>query len=351
MFEEEGMAVLSVMPVAVIELMSIPKFLLFIILIILVPKLVFAQKVFSFEGRIDLLKNEFNIVLDLDEKSSIAATARKISETNYQFSVDVKHLKTPLFDLLSKIESSIEIISTDSSSEKIFPGIALKGKVWSRYSLVDYKPIKELSGGFEIKNQRLYLTELSFGNLNCNGFIDLVQPYKLNLSLDLVNVSMSNFLNFWNTNKQYESSGTISGKIRASGTLDNLMLKGSLESRNGSVQKLDYNAISLNIEGIYPDLEITNSTISKSDGVSFTLNGPFDLSDRGHFKKQIKALTIAPLVSHSGSEGEWTIKRLNLEKSGITEIKYRLRKRDVLGAGILASDETDMLGFERTRKF
>ena len=81
--------VLSVMPVAVIELMSIPKFLLFIILIILVPKLVFAQKVFSFEGHIDLLKNEFTIILDLDEKSSVTATAIKISETNYRFLVDI----------------------------------------------------------------------------------------------------------------------------------------------------------------------------------------------------------------------------------------------------------------------
>jgi len=343
--------VFNVAPVTVAELMGIPKFFLFIILIILVPKLVFAEKVFSFEGQIDFLKNEFNIVLDLDEKSSVAATARKISETNYRFLVDIEHLKTPLFDLLSKIESSVEIVSIDKSSEKIFPSMVLKGKVWSQYSLVDYKPVKELSGGFEIKNQRLYLTELSFGNLNCNGFIDLVRPYKLNLSLDLLNVSMSNFLNFWSANKQYESSGTVSGEIKASGTLDNLMLKGSLESRNGFVQKLNYNAISLNIEGIYPNLEIMNSTISKSDGVSFTLDGPFDLSDRGHFKKQIKALTIAPLVSHSESEGEWTIKRLNLEKSGVTEIKYRLRKGDVLGAGTSASDETDMLGFERTRNF
>jgi len=136
------------------ELMNIPKFFFIIILITLVPKFSFAEKVFSFEGQIDLLKNEFNIVLDIDEESSVAATARRISETNYRFLIDVDHLKTPLFDLLSKIESSVEIVSSDNPSGKIFSDMILKGKVWSQYSLVDYKPIKELSGGFEIKDQR-----------------------------------------------------------------------------------------------------------------------------------------------------------------------------------------------------
>lgn len=334
-----------------VEFMNILKFFLLIILVALVPKLSFAEKALSFEGKIDLLKNEFTVVLDLDEKSSIAATARRISETDYRFLVDVEHLKTPLFDLLSKIESSVEVIKEDSISKAMPAGTTFRGKVWSQYSLVDYKPIRELSGGFEIKDRRLYLTELSFGNLNCNGFIDLIRPYKLNLSLDLLNVGMSDFLNFWSAGKKFEASGTVSGKIKASGTLDNLALKGSLESRNGFVKKLDYDSILLNIEGIYPHMRIERSMISKSDGVSFTLNGPFDLSDRANFKKQIKALTIAPLVSGSGSEREWTIKRLDLKKSGVTEIKYRLRKGDVLGIGTSASDESDMFGFERTRKF
>jgi len=204
--------------------MNISKLSFLVILIALVPKLSFAEKVFSFKGQIDLSKNEFTIVLDLDEESSVAATARRISETDYRFLVDIEHLKTPLFDLLSKIESSVEIISNKNSSEKMFVNTVLKGKVWSQYSLINYKPVRELSGSFEIKDQRLYLTELSFGSLNCNGYIDLVQPYKLNLSLNLSDVSMSDFLNFWSTNTRYESSGAVSGEIKASGTLDNLAL-------------------------------------------------------------------------------------------------------------------------------
>jgi len=331
--------------------MNIFRFTILAILIGLTPKFSFAEEIFSFEGQVDLLKNEFNIVLELDEESSVTATAKRISKTGYRFLVDVKHLKTPLFDLLSKIESSVEITNHKGSSEKMFSNTTLKGKIWSQYSLIDYKPVRELSGDFEVRDQRLYLTELSFGGLTCNGYIDLVQPFKLNMSVELMDVGMNDFLNFWSTKTLFESSGTVFGEIKASGTLDNLTLKGSLKSRNGFVQKLDYDVISLNIEGIYPHMQIVRSTVSKSDGVSFTLDGPFNLSDRAHFKKQIKALTIAPLISESGSEREWTIKRLNPGESGMTELKYRLRKGDALGIGISANDEADMFGFEQTRKF
>jgi hypothetical protein len=317
----------------------------------LAPKLSFAEKVFSFEGQIDLLRNEFNIVLDLDKESSVAATATRISETDYRLIVDIEHLKTPLFDLLSNVESSVEVINSTGPSNKTFVNAALKGKIWSQYSLVDYKPVQELSGSFEIKDQRLQLTELSFGNLNCNGYIDLIKPYKLSMSVGLLNVDMSDFLNFWSTDSEYESSGSVSGEIKATGTLDNLALIGTLESRNGFVQKLNYDIISLNVEGFYPHMRITNSSISKSDGVSFTLDGQFDLSDRKNFKRQIKALTIAPLVSNTESESVWTFKRLNPEESGVMEIKYRLRKGDALGIGTSTSDEADMFGFERTRNF
>jgi hypothetical protein len=181
--------------------------------------------------------------------------------------------------------------------------------------------------------------------------MDLLSPYGLDFVFNLNEVDLNDFLNFWSADKEYESSGAVTGVIKASGTLENLALKGSLESYHGFVQKLDYDIISLNIEGIYPHMQIAQSTISKSDGMSFSLDGPFNLSDKENFKKQIKALTLAPLVNDSGSEMEWTIKRLNPEDSGTTELKYRFRKGDALGIGTSADDETDMFGLERTRKF
>jgi len=326
------------------------KIFLLVFLAAFIPKLVFAEKVFFFEGEIDFSKNEFNIVLDLNEGSSVMAKATRMSETNYRLSLDIGHLKTPLFDLLSKIESSVDLVKEKNDGDDLFD-TALQGKIWSQYSLVDYKPINELSGRFEIKDKRLHIRALSVGNLTCEGYFGLTAPYNLDIAVNLLGVDMKDFLNFWGSDKKYESSGDVFGEIKASGSFDHLALKGSLESRDGFVQKLDYNAIVLNIEGIYPFMQIAHSTVSKSDGVSFSLDGPFDLSDKENFKKQIKALTLAPLVSDSGSELEWTIKRLNPEDSGTTEFKYLLKKGDALGTGPSAGDEIDMLGIERSRKF
>ncbi len=331
--------------------MSFFKLFLLAFFIVAMPQLSFAQSVFFFEGQVDLEKNEFNVAVDFGEKSSMTAKAEKISEKDYRVSLDIEHVKTPLFDLLSEIESSVEIVNKINGDHKVFSDATFRGKIWSQYSLVDYKPINELSGRFEIKDKRLHLTALSVGDLKFEGFVDLIPPYNLDMALNLTGVDMYDFLSFWAPGKEYVSSGAIFGEIQASGTLDRLQLKGSLESQRGFVQKLDYDTIVLNIEGVYPYMEIAQSTISKSDGVSFSLDGPFNLSDKDNFKKQIKALTFSPLVNHSESESEWTIKRLNPEDSGMTELKYNFKKGDALGIGPSSGNEIDMLGIERTSKF
>ena len=330
--------------------MKVFKVFLLIFLVVFIPKLSFAEKVFFFKGQIDLSKNEFNIVLDFNEGSSLTAKATRMSEMNYRLSVDIDHLKTPIFDLLSKIESSVDLVKGENGGNSPFD-TTLQGKIWSQYSLVDYKPINELSGRFEVKDKRLHVMALSVGNLTCEGYLDLAVPYNLDVAVNLMGVDMKDFLSFWGAGNDDGSSGDVFGEIKASGSLDHLELKGNLESKDGFVQKLDYNAIVLNIEGIYPLMQISRSTISKSDGVSFSLDGRFDLSDKENFKKQIKALTLAPLVSDSGSELEWTIKRLNPEDSGMTEFKYHFKKGNALGTGPSSGDEIDMLGIERTRKF
>ena len=89
------------------------KFFLLAVFLVSAPKLSFSKEIFSFEGNIDFLNDKFHIVLDLDERSSVAVRAQRISDKGYHFSLDIEHLKTPFFDLLSKIESSIEFVGEE----------------------------------------------------------------------------------------------------------------------------------------------------------------------------------------------------------------------------------------------
>ena len=79
--------------------MNFLKSFLLIVFALSLSRLSFAEKEFFFEGQIDFTKNEFSIVLDLDEKSSVTAKAQKTSETDYRFLLDIEHLKTPLYQL------------------------------------------------------------------------------------------------------------------------------------------------------------------------------------------------------------------------------------------------------------
>ncbi|OGX35344.1 MAG: hypothetical protein A3C36_03640 [Omnitrophica WOR_2 bacterium RIFCSPHIGHO2_02_FULL_52_10] len=321
-------------------------------LVLSLAEIAFAAREFPFQGDIDFVQKKFNIVLGVDSQSSVAVSARQVAGSEYKLLLDVNHLQTPLFDLMTKVESTIEVKQghNETFSEPL-ERLRLQGKVWSQYSLIDYKPVRELSGNFEVKDNKLFLHSLFFGNLQCNGTVDLISPYRIDLTFNLYDVAMQDFLSFWGMGKKYESAGLVSGEIKAAGTVDQLDLKGNLEGRNGFVQKLDFDALSLNIEGIYPDMKITRSMIAKSDGMSFTFEGSLNLKDKENFKKQIKALTLAPLVSDSGIEREWTIRRLNPDAAETTELKYRLRKEDALGTGASADGGIDMLGIEQTRKF
>ena len=323
------------------------------ILALLFVPCAFANVVVTFHGQADFTQNNFDVTLDFppasstalrksDNKSpSVAISGVKISNKDYRFSLDIDHLRTPICDLLSKIESSIEVDprSADRSSSMV------RGEIWSQNSLVDYKPIRELTGQFEIKDNQLLLRSLSFGNLSCHGSLELVYPYKMEMKVLLHDVAMEDFLNFWTRSKQYKSFGSVSGEIGVTGTWDRIGLSGSLESHDGYVEQLEYNSIHLNAQGVYPQLRIGQSMISKADGLSFTFSGPFDLSDQENFKKQVSALVLAPLVSDSASEREWTIKRLNQPNSGATEIKYLLRKEDK------SDGASGMLGVQQTMSF
>jgi hypothetical protein len=321
------------------------------VFLVLMPRFSFAEKGFSFEGQADFTNNTFNIVLDFGEDRSVTARAERSSEKDYSLSLDIDHLQTPVFDLLSEIRSSVEVVDSGKGEQAGLGESTFRGNIWSQYSLVDYKPINELSGRFEVKGGKIYLMALSVGNLRCEGYVNLVSPYDLNMAVYLSGIAMNDFLNFWGAAKEYESSGDVFGVIKASGTLGHLQLKGSLESHDGFVQKLHYDAIVLNAEGIYPHIYVAQSTVSQSDGVSFALNGPINLSDKANFKKQIKALTFAPLVDYSESGSEWTIKRLDPKGSETTEFKYQFKKGDALGVGPSSGNEIDMLGIERTNKF
>jgi len=313
-----------------------------VVLCLFLSGAVWAENVLLFNSEINVPKGQIDVSLDFGRQEDFSAKARKLSDDSYQLRLDIKHLQLQHFDLSGEIESRFEFYSGEG-----IPSY-WEGKIESHYLLIDYKPLKDLSGHFRIKDKTLSISSFTFGNVSCLGEVDFTAPYNIDLTIQLSGVGLDEFLNFWAPNKKYNSSGEVFGEIKVSGTFNRLFLNGKLDSINGFIKKLEFDNIHLNIEGFYPYMQIAQSTLTESDGMSFAFSGPFDLSDKENFKKQIKALTLAPLIVNSDSKVEWTIKRLEQEESLSTEFKYLLRKR-------LPADSSEgasgVLGVERKVKF
>ncbi|MCA9406842.1 MAG: hypothetical protein KC684_09900, partial [Candidatus Omnitrophica bacterium] len=299
------------------------------------------QERYPFQGNIDLETGQIIMSLQLNDESSVAVNIKEVLKNTVHVTLSLEKLKTPVFDISSAIESSVEYGLGGKGN------VSLIGKLWSNYTLVNYKPIQELSGRYEITEQSLKLVDISFGTVTCNGTIDFVKPYKMDLLFDIHEMAMSDFLKFWMPYKEYDADGIVSGSVRAFGSVGNMTLRGSLDTSGGYVERLNFDRIHLNASGIYPNIEIAQSTISQTGGMSFNLEGNLDFSDKVNFKKQLKDLNLSPLTSESDLQSEWTIKRVE-DAEVTTEFKYLIRDDETDAS---TNKEEGILGIERKMEF
>lgn len=310
---------------------------------------------FSFKGQLDFPHKELELTFDipqptehdampvenLDDHGSILIKAQQTLDGEYRISLDIGHLRTPQFYFTGNIQGIVQILDREMDG-----GNFIEGQWWGKKPVVNFETINDISGQFKMSDQRFYLKSFSSGDILGKGYMDLKPPYKMNFDVNLTSIAMKDFLSFWMKHKEENAAGKVSGNIKVSGNLQNLALQGKLESFDGFVQQLKFDSLYLDIAGIYPKLTINQeSTISKSDGLSYNFQGLVDLNNIENFKNQLEKLTISPLVNETKSGKEWTLKRVR-EGDASTEFKYLLRQDDKN-----SSSDSDMLGVERSIKF
>ena len=207
----------------------------------------------------------------------------------------------------------------------------------------------EVTGEFSIRDNQLHLKTIMKDYATGDGFVTLIPPFHVDFGLELAAMDLNEFLDLWVPHRQYESAGEVSGSIKISGIPERLSLKGKLHSPAGFVKNLSFESMDLNIEGFYPYLYISQSSLTKRNGMTFQFEGPFDLSAREGYKSQLKRLEFSPVVEETSFDREWTLKRSENDDSRM-EIKYLLRK-DVPGTVPPSEKDVGMLGIEQTVKF
>jgi hypothetical protein len=309
------------------------------------PPLAEAKTVIPFKGEIDFSAKKFLMTFDNGAGSSLSVEALQAQENQYTISVNITSLRTPFFDISTILESTWEVRRVGKKGPP-----TITGKVGSQYSLINYKPVQELAGQFEIKDGKFFIHSLSVGNVLCQGSIQTIVPYQMDVKVRLAGVDMNDFLFFFLGKHDIVNEGMVGGEIHVFGKPDHLQLKGQLASYEGFVDQLDYSSIKINTEGVYPLIYVSDSTITQSDGLTYGIAGTLDLSRKEDLGRQIGDFITEPLVKAEGTSWEWTLKKVKSEnRSGTTELKYLLHKNDHLHRSPV--EDSDMFGLERKMEF
>lgn len=297
----------------------------------------------TFSGDVSLVEGLFNVSIEKNGQEILRSQLEKKSES-FILTTKFDHFQTPLFELSSQVEAVLEKNGREGRDSNSY-----NGRLSSKYTLLDFKPIKELSGRFDIEQERFQIKSLNFSEISCLGTIGLKPPYNLDLTFLLNDIGMAEFIDFWMAGRKFESSGTVTGEIKLYGNIFQPSLRGNLTGTDGVIKNLAFDEIRLNADGKYPILEIDNSTVSKTNGFMLGFKGPINLSNKERFKQQLSQLVFSPIVDDNDEKVEWTLKRLKQDESNSIELKYQLRKGERLSSD--KDLESDILGLQQTMEF
>lgn len=310
-----------------------------------VPAASEARPLAHFFGQIDLPQKTVEVTIEDVERRSAKIKFLPVAENLYQLFVEMDDIITPFFDISTHVASSWEVKRNPMGKV-----VALLVKLQSQYTLVNQKPVSELSGQLMIRGHKIVLNSLAGGTFYAGGEMDMTSPYRLKGETKFSAIPLKSVLPFFSGQPDIEADGDVAGALQIKGTPDAIFIEGELFSSAGSVEAWSFRSIDLRVAGQYPILFIQDSVINQTDGMLFKVTGPFDISRQDNWQKQAPALTMSPVVEGDAQTSDWMLKRIDSgKKSGSTELKYRLQqKKDV---NTLSDQDADMIEIQRKMKF
>jgi len=300
---------------------------------------------FQFEGDIDVLQKKINLKITTPSQNEFDLSIKPQEENRYSLLIDLNKYKTSLFEISTMVEGDIEIIP---SQEEMIS--SMSGKLHAKYTLVNLKPVEDMAIHFDYKENRLTVHSLLAAYMNGQGFINTQEPYELDFSLDIKALPVNEIVSLFTQDDKAVSFNEIYGHIDIVGSRPSMRIQGKLSSYEGLIADVPYNGLLINFEGVYPLIQIMNSSITQPDGMTFQISGNLDLTDLKNIDRQVRSFMKEPVVNHGIDQSEWTLKRVNSEdRKGTTELKYLLRK-DNFGDN-LTDEDAGILGIERRMEF
>ena len=297
-----------------------------------------AEELYPFAGRVNVQTQSLSLSIGLPKKQTLIEVSKQLDQS---YSIDVK-FENPqdlFFEKTAHLKGVVHIENDDLNSRK------LTGRLWSEAA--EPGMASDLSMTFELTNEVLRVSQLNSENFQGTGQISLYPPYDLNVQGALQEVDIVPFLGLIiGTHKEIDGLAKVSGNLSVVGSPVKLMVKASVVSEEGMIGKFSYDVMSLHVQGVYPSLEVANSTITTNNGFSFDLDGSLDLSHKETLPAQLKGIKRNPLVKENALQSQWVLKRVtDNQGEGNTETKFFLKKDKK--PSLSEQDDAGLIGMEK----
>ncbi len=307
------------------------------------PSVSWAQQVqVPFKAQFDFNKNSlYGEIPMAGNADPIYFEVQQNKDSGYIATINIKKWHSKFFDMSVFLDLVADpLIQQDVSSGQ------LKWSLTSHYTLLNNLPFEDMSANGTYGNGVLLIERAFLGGMILAGEFKTTAPYAVNMKIGMVNLNLKDFLPLFGF-QNLDVEGTIGGNLYLSGEVPNIRVKGELHSFNGKIGQLEYYSMSLNIDGIYPEIYVIDSQIAQTDGFVFVIDGKLKLNEMDRFSEQIRSFVRKPLVQKNGDTVEWTLKKLqDSDEAGVTEFKYLKRRKEERMGG-----DSDMLGIERRMEF
>ena len=278
-----------------------------------------SRAVIPFSGTLDFKAPKAVLTFGPEKPEGAGAVTFEIARPvtgRYDLKVDIRHVATPLGDVAAVVSGRFELVGPDPLRRE------LVGEVSTRYTLLNYKPVRDVYFKFAVRDQRLTVDPLWLGALSGHGEVSLVGPHEMDVSLDLLSADLDELWAMLRGQGMATPplSGIITGSLTLQGPWAKPVVAGHWAAYNGRWKNFSYETIDLRFQGTYPLIRLQDGKVVSSDGPSFSISGAVDLSDLARLGTQIRQLKRALIVADDDS-GRTRAFRLNTSEGHATRLK------------------------------
>ncbi len=286
------------------------------------------RRVVPFEGTLDFQAMELSMAFGRLPEGTLGVKVSKVAPGRYSLHADIRHMMTPLCDVAAALDGKFEIVGREYARRE------LQGEVSTQYTLLNYKPVRDLYVKFAVRERRLIIDPFWFGFVSGRGKIDLTGDHTVDAGLDLVSTDLEEIWEMLRARgiTPPPLSGIVTGAVSLKGPVARLSWGGALSAYNGRLKDFDYERISVRFEGQYPMLRLIEGAVVSPEGPRFKVEGALDLSDMTRITTQMHQLKRDFVVSESDSGRAWTLNRLSDHPEQSTQLKSFI-SGDVDGRG------------------